>query len=212
MGTYHVGMALQRRRLRTDFSVHIDVMVATIALTWASISQCAHRGSPGLASSIEAYYQEIGRAGRDGAPSRATLLQSYIARKTHEFFRDRDYPELHVLQSVFAASGAEPCDSDELLARSELTEVDFSRALEKLWIHGGVVIDGDQRVKRGAEGWQKAYAAQRAHRDRQLEDVTRFAEGTGCRMTALVRHFGDKDDAGATAAPVIARARPGFVL
>ena len=45
-----------------------------------------------LPASVEAYYQEIGRAGRDGAPSRTVLLYSYQDRKMHDFFLERDYP------------------------------------------------------------------------------------------------------------------------
>ncbi len=45
-----------------------------------------------LPASVEAFYQEIGRAGRDGLPSRTVLLHSFADRKMHEFFLDRDYP------------------------------------------------------------------------------------------------------------------------
>lgn len=72
----------------------------------------------------------------------------------------------------------------------------FERALEKLWIHGGARIDPDDTVRAGHDGWRESYAAQLAHQKAQEEQVFRFAQSHGCRMLALVRHFGDEEDGG----------------
>ena len=64
-----------------------------------------HTALPG---SIEAYYQEIGRAGRDGEPSRAILMHSYADRYTHDFFFERDYPDVKVLDQIYERLRAEP--------------------------------------------------------------------------------------------------------
>src|SRR6202162_4921431 len=73
-----------------------------------------HTALPG---SLEAYYQEIGRAGRDGAPSRAILMHSYADRYTHEFFFERDYPDVAVLQSIYTKLQAEPHDKAFLMPK-----------------------------------------------------------------------------------------------
>lgn len=91
---------------------------------------------------------------------------------------------------------AEPLPKAELLARLNRDEDTLERLLEKLWIHGGARIDPDERVARGDASWQRPYVAQRRHRQEQIALIGRFAEGRGCRMLQLVRHFGDQRDSG----------------
>ena len=97
---YHAGLdAEHRKRVQEEFQGgKIEVMVATIAFGMGidkpDIRTVIHTALPG---SLEAYYQEIGRAGRDGKPSRAVLMHSYADRYTHDFFFERDYPDVTVL-------------------------------------------------------------------------------------------------------------------
>jgi superfamily II DNA helicase RecQ len=66
--------------------------------------------------------------------------------------------------------------------------------LEKLWIHGGAQVDFAENVTRGHDHWRESYVAQTEQKQRQLDQMLRFAETHGCRMAALVRHFGDLTD------------------
>ncbi|MEE8523994.1 MAG: RecQ family ATP-dependent DNA helicase, partial [Thermoanaerobaculia bacterium] len=196
---YHAGKAAASRdRVQADFlGDRLEVIVATIAFGMGidkpDVRTVVHTGLPGT---LEGYYQEIGRAGRDGKPSRAVLLYSFADRKTHEFFHSRDYPEAGVLARIYSALGPKRMPSELLAARLGLDDDEFAKALEKLWIHGGALVDPDESVARGQSGWKSPYLAQREHRLAQLEEITRFAQGRGCRMLHLVQHFGDQEDPG----------------
>jgi DNA topoisomerase-3 len=196
---YHAGMKAENRdRVQREFQAdELEVVVATIAFGMGidkpDIRTVVHTGLPGT---LEGYYQEIGRAGRDGAPSRAVLLYSWADRHTHGFFFDRDYPEPDVLEKVYAALGPAPLPAAEVRRKSGLDDDVFSSALEKLWIHRGAIVDPEENAARGRADWRKPYEAQREHRRDQLERVMVFAGGRGCRMLDLVRHFGDQHDSG----------------
>jgi DNA topoisomerase-3 len=193
---YHAGMTTpQRDRVQTSFlSGELDVVVATIAFGMGvdkpDVRTVVHTGMP---STVEGFYQEIGRAGRDGKPSRAVLLYSWADRRTHEYFLERDYPEPDVLERVFRSLSAAPRPIVELVERSHLHPEEAEAALDKLWIHGGAVVDGES-ARVGRAGWRASYVRQREHKKEQLDEMFRLAETHGCRMLHLLRHFGDQED------------------
>ena len=196
---YHAGMsAADRDRVQTRFlGGDIDVIVATVAfgmgIDKADVRTVVHLALP---QTLEGYYQEIGRAGRDGKPSRAILLHSFVDRKTNEFFHEKNYPPVATLKEIFKLLTARPQPKHALRDRTQIDEDLFDRALEKLWIHGGAIIDPDDSVCRGNNTWAPSYEAQVAHRLVQSEQMARFAQSHGCRMVHLIRHFGDEDDPG----------------
>ena len=195
---YHAGLEsgvrerVQRRFQRGE----LEVVVATIAfgmgIDKANVRTVIHTALP---ASIEAYYQEIGRAGRDGHPSRAILLHSFADRRIHESFFERDYPAVEQLDKVARLLTQEFQEADAVLAKAglEFDAETLRRAVEKLAAQGAAQFDIEGRV-RGvtASGWRAGYREQLAHRRAQLQGMIHFAETPQCRMSALVRHFGDR--------------------
>jgi RecQ family ATP-dependent DNA helicase len=196
-GPYHAGLTAERRqKIQEQFLAgDLDAIVATIAFGMGidkpDIRTVIHTALPG---SIEAYYQEIGRAGRDGAPSRAILMHSYADRHRHDFFFNRDYPDADILQGIYETLRDKPVAKDSLQKTAKLDADLFDTALEKLWIHGGAVIDPEENIVRGGEKWRSTYTSQSKHKSAQLDLMLRYAAADQCRMAALVRHFGDHSD------------------
>ncbi|HTV07966.1 MAG TPA: ATP-dependent DNA helicase RecQ [Candidatus Aquilonibacter sp.] len=199
---YHAGLeASVRDRVQRDFLAgKLEVIVATIAFGMGvdkpDIRTVVHVALPG---SVEAFYQEIGRAGRDGNQSRSVLLYSFADRKTQEFLLERNYPLRDDLERVLRALDEDFAVPDELAARLKLDRETVDRSVEKLITHGVAVTDFNGNVRAidatADNGrWQDGYDAQVNARRRQIDSMMAFAEGASCRMTALVEHFGDRSD------------------
>jgi RecQ family ATP-dependent DNA helicase len=194
---YHAGLDAERRKqVQEEFLAgKLQIIVATIAfgmgIDKSDVRTVIHTALPG---SIEAYYQEIGRAGRDGKPSRALLMHSYADRYTHDFFFERDYPDVAILENIYALLEVQPQEKRELQKQALMDPEIFDKALEKLWTHGGAVVDFAENVSRGHDDWRQPYLAQAEHKREQIERMIRYAESNQCRMANVVRHFGDVAD------------------
>ncbi|MFP4542181.1 MAG: RecQ family ATP-dependent DNA helicase, partial [Opitutales bacterium] len=101
---YHGGLKdVDREALQNEFiSRRVDVAVATNAfgmgIDRADLRFVAHFEIPG---SVEAYYQEAGRAGRDGLPSHCVLFYNYADRRTQDFFIEGANPSAEFIRDVY---------------------------------------------------------------------------------------------------------------
>ncbi|SFS17039.1 ATP-dependent DNA helicase RecQ [Granulicella pectinivorans] len=195
---YHAGLdpATRERVQRHFLAGSLDIVVATIAfgmgIDKADVRTVLHIALPG---SVEAYYQEIGRAGRDGLPSRTILLHSFVDRKIHETFLERDYPPATELDRVARALKPEFLMPEPLWRQLRMSPDIFGKAVEKLASQGAAQIDMAGNVRStGLTTWRTGYETQVAFRKSQIERMATFADTHQCRMTALIRHFGDTAD------------------
>lgn len=101
---YHAGLddGMRHRAQEAFMQERVRVIVATSAfgmgIDKADVRTVVHHAMPG---SLEAYYQEAGRAGRDGRPSHCVLLHAFQDRFTHEYFIANAHPERTVIEQVW---------------------------------------------------------------------------------------------------------------
>jgi ATP-dependent DNA helicase RecQ len=215
---YHAGLGRAERTetQRRFMDGEAEVVVATNAfgmgIDKADVRTVIHDSVP---PSVEAYYQEAGRAGRDGQPARALLFAEPRDKALHTFFIRRDEVDdkhLERIASRLLGAGDAEAGRFDVALRDLGPEDEYDRARAIVGhlaragvvqpapappdrVRGRVLAPFDGRAR--AECRTSAAEASRA-RWRQYRAVWAFVEGDVCRREAILRHFGDRAGADPT--------------
>ena len=206
---YHGRMsAAQRRDHQEQFMAGaVRAMIATNAFGMGidkpDVRFVIHYNMPG---SLEAYYQESGRAGRDGEQSRCTLFFQLEDRRTQLYFMGGRYPKSSEIEAVYDAlrqlgadGGTVPVTAlKDLLAEGvAVTRVRVVLSLLKDLGIAQVTSGGAARLLNHRLSRDNLAAVAADYRDRQatdrdkLEQMMRYGQSAGCRWAILLGYFGE---------------------
>jgi len=211
---YHAGLqGVVRERAQDVFMAgELDVIVATNAFGMgvdkSDIRLVVHADIP---RSPEAYYQEAGRGGRDGKPTRCVLLFNHSDIKLQEFLIEASYPSAELLRGIWKLLRDEPAlgrlgpDDDELEARlrtrlgGDVKGAMMGSALRLLERHGMLRRDDERLAATRPEPGvypplDVESLARRAEVERsKLRTMVEYAYYPRCRRQFVLEYFGDQD-------------------
>lgn len=214
-GIYHAGLDsdLRNEMQRDWLAGERQVLVATNAfgmgIDKADVRFVVHCACP---DSLESYYQEAGRAGRDGLKSRCVILYHFADRRTREWFIDNEALTVDAVQSAFghlntfsAQDGTVRVPKawgialgwSDVKTRLALGELERADLVKRVSQTGDVVVLSLTRTDFPPDARQRIaadLAAQRAERLRKLDEIIDYCKTRRCRRRTVLDYFGDREE------------------
>ncbi|WP_309382951.1 RecQ family ATP-dependent DNA helicase [Cerasicoccus frondis] len=217
---YHGGMTPSERDAAQDRFVRGEVPIAVatnafgMGIDRSDIRFVAHYEMPG---SVEAYYQEAGRAGRDGKPAYCEMLFCYADKTTQEFFIEGANPPLSLIHSIHSVlqrnvnenneaflSMEEICDTlpgkvNGMAVSSAISQLRRCGAIERFDVPGSR-LRGTRVLKRVRLASELGLDARgllikRQRDEDKLRRLIQFAYAKSCRQQWILEYFEDADAA-----------------
>jgi ATP-dependent DNA helicase RecQ len=194
---YHAGMPDKDRAEVQDafLSGELDCICATIAFGMGvdkpDVRLVVHYSLP---STIEAYYQEAGRAGRDGEPAHAALLYAPQDLMTRKSIMEKNYPPEKIVQAVLKNLENTPGSASDVATRMSFDTTPINVAVKLLLENGNLeAIGGAFQVvdARKTIDFSSMYRRRKLE-DTALEKVVGYAQTRACRRAFLIGHFGER--------------------
>ena len=199
---YHAGLP-NAERSRVELRFHedeLDVVVATIAFGMGidkpNVRWVFHADVSG---SLDEYYQEFGRAGRDGAPSDAVLYFRAEDLALPRRYAASTGPSRAALEAVAAtlAAGKNPMTLDDVRDKSGLSGRQTEAAAMALADAGRVTVNAESLVTVTGDMADAVTEANEVVRTRRVVERARtemmqaYANEVGCRWRFLLEYFGE---------------------
>jgi ATP-dependent DNA helicase RecQ len=199
---YHAGLdaakrsEAQRRFLQGDCRVIAATVAFGLGIDKPDVRRVIHYNVPG---SLENYYQEAGRGGRDGERAVCTLLYSQFDVRIQRFLLEQSCPEPQTMLQIYGLlRNAHPLAvaASDLVTASRKQEIAVNAALQSLYEQkwAQITADGKYQVENPEIAQPKIETHSLRERRRRAEDRLRkmiaYALDAQCRRSQILGYFG----------------------